>query len=373
MSSADRQASVPTATSSSGSESPPLGFLLGPLAASAKWLLIAPLLAGLLTFAGSYLIAPVYTARATFLPPQSPQSNAAVALATLGTLGSLAGVGGALRLPADQYAALLQSETVKLRIVERFALTQVYGVSLKSDASEQLDKRMRVNVGRRDGMVSIDVDDHSPERAAQIANTLVEELRAVSAQLALTEAQQRRRFFETQLRQTRDRLAAAQQALQSSGFDASAVRAEPRATAEGFARLQAEVTAAEVRLQALRSRLTDQAPEVQSQLSALTALRAQLSRVEAPSPAAADAPGADYVGRYREFKYQEVLFEMFSRQYELARLDEAREGALIQVVDAATPPERKSRPRRTLFMLVGAATGLVVALLVAFARRPRVT
>jgi uncharacterized protein involved in exopolysaccharide biosynthesis len=185
----------------------------------------------------------------------------------------------------------------------------------------------------------------------------VDELRRLTSMLALTEAQQRRVFFEQQLGQTRDKLAAAQVALQEGGFSAGALKAEPRAAAESYAKLRAEVTAAEVRLQTIRRSLADNAPEVQQQLSLVSALRAELQKLEASSDVARE-PG--YVGRYREFKYQETLFDLFARQFELARLDESREGVLIQVVDVATPPERKSKPKRTLVAIV---TTVVTALL----------
>jgi uncharacterized protein involved in exopolysaccharide biosynthesis len=180
----------------------------------------------------------------------------------------------------------------------------------------------------------------------------------MTANLALTEAQQRRLFFEGQLNQTRTRLTQAQQALQSSGFSQGALRADAKASAEGYARLRAEVTAAEVRLQTLRRSLADSAPEVQQTLSALTALRSQLNRLES----AADSNGApDYVSKFREFKYQETMFELFARQYELARVDESREGALIQVVDEAKPAERKAKPRRATISILAALAALVAA------------
>jgi uncharacterized protein involved in exopolysaccharide biosynthesis len=149
----------------------------------------------------------------------------------------------------------------------------------------------------------------------------------------------------------------AQLALQKSGFNQGAIKAEPKAAAEGYARLKAEVTAAEVRLQAMRGSLADDTPEVRQQQAALAALRAQLSRLEQSTEGGV---GADYVGKYREFKYQETLFELFARQYEMARVDESREGALIQVVDIATPPEKKTRPARALTAIVATLVSFVI-------------
>jgi uncharacterized protein involved in exopolysaccharide biosynthesis len=333
--------------------------LLLPLVGAWKLLVIGPILVCILAYGVALLIAPTFTARTTFLPPQQQQSTAASALASLGALSSLAGAAG-VRTPADQYVALLQSRNVEDRLVESFKLVEVYGAPHATKARELLERKTRIAAGRKDGIITIDVDDVSPQRAADIANAYVVELGRVTAHLALTEAQQRRVLFEGQLRQTRDRLTAAQLQLQSSGFNASTLRAEPKAMAEGYARLRAEVTAAEVRSQALRRTLTDSAPEVQQQLATLSALRSELLRQEAKLEPEASA---DYIGKYREFKYQETLFELFARQYEMARLDESKEGALIQVIDRAEPPVVRSAPFRTTIALTAAAAAAVVLLL----------
>jgi uncharacterized protein involved in exopolysaccharide biosynthesis len=154
--------------------------------------------------------------------------------------------------------------------------------------------------------------------------------------------------------------------LQASGLTQGALKAEPKAAAEGYARLKAEVTAAEVRLQTLRSSLTETAVEVQQQQQALAALRSQLAKLEQSTDVQG---GPDYVSKYREFKYQETLFELFARQYELARADESREGALVQVVDQATPPERKSGPKRAVTAIVATLlTGLGLGMYVMLRR-----
>lgn len=330
--------------------------LIVPLAARWKALVLVPLLAGGLAAGALYFVVqPTFTARTSILPPQQQQSAAASALASIGALAGLAG-GGGLRTPADQYVALMQSATVTDKLIDRFKLLDVYEVDFRSDARRVLGENVRITVGKKDGLLSIEVDDKSPRRAADMANAHVEELRALTSTLAITEAQQRRAFFERQLQSTRDKLTAAQQALQASGFSQGALRAEPKAAAEGYARIKAEVTASEVRLQALRSTFADNAPEVAAQQSVVSSLRAQLARAEQ----ATDLSGApDYIGKYRDYKYQETLFELFSRQYELARIDESREGALIQVVDTAVPPDKKSKPKRVLLTLVAVLASLL--------------
>ncbi len=322
------------------------------------WLLVVgPLLSGALALGITMLIAPTFTARTSFMPPQQGQSAAASALASLGSLAGLAGGGAGTRNSADQYVALMQSVTVSDRLIERFKLLETYELPLRVDARGELAKNVRISVGKKDGLITVEVDDKSAQRAADIANRYVDELRQMTSTLAVTEAQQRRAFFERQLQQSQGRLVQAQQTLQASGFNPGALKAEPKAAAESYARLKAEATAVEVRLQILRGSLADDTPEVRQQQAALAALRAQLARAEQSSDTAG---GPDYVSKYRDFKYQETLFDLYARQLELAKLDESREGSLIQVVDPATPPEKKSKPRPAYAAI---STTLVMAVL----------
>ena len=352
-------------------ESASLLELAVPLAERWKLLTIGSIVAGLIAYGVTWLIPPTYTATTTFLPPQQQQSAANALLSSLGSLAGLAGASANLRTPADQYVALMQSATVSDRIIEQFKLMDVYDKKYRVDARKELAGNAHFNVGKKDGLITVEVDDKSPQRAAEIANRLVEELRRMTDTIAVTEAQQRRKFFELQLRQTQEKLVQAQQALQASGFTQGALKAEPKSAAESYARLKAEVTAAEVRLQTLRGTLSDASAEVQQQQNALAALRGQLARLETQTSSVQGA--ADYVSKYREFKYQETLFDLFAKQYELARVDESREGALIQVVDPATPPERKSKPKRAIITLASMLlAGLALSAWLVFVRRKKI-
>lgn len=338
--------------------------ILAAIRANLLKLILWPVAAGLLAFGGASLMKPIFTANTSFMPPQQAQSAAASALASLGSLASLTG-GGGMRSSADQYVALMQSVTIADRLIDQFKLMDVYEAEFRIDARAELKAKTRFSIGKKDGLISIQVDDTSPKRAADIANRYVDELRLLTDKLAVTEAQQRRMFFEAHLQQTRNQLAQAQRELQASGFNAGAMKAEPKAAVEAYARLRAEVAAAEITLTTLRASLVDSAPEIQQQLAMLGGLRGQLAKAEA---AAAPASESDYVGKYREFKYQESLFDMYARQFELARVDEGREGGLIQVVDPATPPEKKSKPRRALIALGGAGIALAGLLIFIYLR-----
>ena len=327
-----------------------------------RLLILAPLAAGLAALGISFAIAPTYTATVKFLPPQQQQSAAASMLASLGALGGLAGAASGLKNPADQYLAFLKSRSVQDALIERFDLMQRYEAKLRDDARKDLQNRARASSGK-DGLISLEVDDKDPKFAADLANAHVEELHKLLARLAVTEAQQRRVFFEKQLQASRDNLTRAEQALKASGVNASSLKATPQAAVEGVARLKASVTAQEVKIAAMRGYLSESAPDFRQALTELSAMRAQLARLEKEEPTVQG--GGDYIGKFRDFKYHETLFELFAKQYELARVDESREGALIQVLDVAQPPERKAKPKKALIAVITTlATGFALLLFV---------
>lgn len=326
-----------------------------------KLLTVVPLLGALVALGVSFLIAPTYTAATSFLVPQQQQSAAAAMLQGLGALGGLAGAAGGLKNPGDQYIAFVKSRSVQDALVNKFSLKERYKVDLHEDALIALSKKVVINAGK-DGLIKIEVDDFDAAFSAQLANAHVEELRTLLSRLAVTEAQQRRAFYEKQLERAKAKLSEAQSTLQRSGIQEGALRVEPRMAAEAYARLKAEVTAAQVKLQSMRTYFAEQAVEFKMAQANLVALTSQLNKTESNNVAAADDV---YVAKYRDFKYQETLFDMFAKQFELAKLDEAREGALIQVVDKAQTPERKSKPKKALIaVLTGLSVGLLMLIFV---------
>jgi len=328
-----------------------------------RLLVLGPLAAGLVALGISFVVPPTFTATTRFLPPQQQQSAMASMLGQLGALGGLAGAAAGIKNPADQYVALLQSETVANAIIDRFKLLDRYEAEFKQDVRKTLTGITSVKAGK-DGIIQLDFDDKDPAFAAQVANAYVTELGSVLNRLALTEAQQRRQFFEKQLEQTKQNLTRAQQALQAVGINANALKSDPQAAVTLVAQLQAQIAAKEVQLGAMRGYLTPSAPDFRQVQNELVALRVQLTKAESATSSSASAgTNADYVARYRDFKYHETLFELFAKQYELARVDEAREGAVIQVVDPAMPPERKSKPKKALIaVLTTLATGFMLLL-----------
>lgn len=341
--------------------------ILQVVADNIKLLIIGPLLVGVLALGGSFLMSPTYTAVTQFLPPQQQQSAAASMLASLGSLGGLAGAASGLKNPADQYVAFLKSQTLQSALVDEFKLMDYYESTLKADALASLNANTRVNAGK-DGLIKIEFDDKNPEFSAKVANAYVEQLRLLLGRLAVTEAQNRRIFFEKQLQEAKRNMIAAEQALQSGGVDARSLKMKPEAAIEGLAKLQAQVAAQEVKVASMRGYLTEQAPEFKQAIIELSALRAQLSRIEGNKNTSVQNDDG-YVARFREFKYHETLFDLFAKQYELAKIDEAREGAVIQVLDVAVTPEKKSKPKKALIAVMATLATVFVLLIFVFVRQ----
>ncbi len=330
-----------------------------------RLLVVGPLVCGLVALGYSFTIPPIYTAKTQFLPPQQQQSSAAGMLASLGALGGLAGAATGLKSPAGQYIAFMNSVSVQDALIERFKLFEKYEAKLKIDARMALTGSVRIASGK-DGLISVEVDDKDPKFAADLANAHIEELRNLLGRLAVTEAQQRRMFFEKQLQITKENFTKADLALKSSGINSSVLKSSPASALEAVARLKAGISVQEVKLGTMRNYLTESSPDFKQALSELSSLKSQLAKAEKEEPASKDA--SDYVARYREFKYQETMFELFAKQFELAKVDESREGALIQVLDIAEPPERKAKPKKAMIAMIATLASGFALLLFVFIR-----
>lgn len=332
-----------------------------------KLLILLPCMAAAMAIALSFLITPTYMAKTVLLPPQQQQNNGVAMLQSLGGLAGLAGASANIKNFADQYVSLLQSNIVSDRILEKYKFNEIYKKDTKQGLRDELNSNLRITIGKKDGLMTIEFEDADKTLAASVANEYVNQLRRITSELAITDAQQRRLFYENQLHQTKDKLNAAQKELQSSGINQGVMRAEPRSAVESYWQLKAQITSAEVRLQELRTTFTDSSPEVKRLIRSIDALKAQMQKVEG---ADVNEPGSEYLSKYREFKYQEALFDMFAKQFEIAKLDEAKEGPLIQVVDIASPPERKNRPKRGVLALIAALAAELLALAVVLLVKP---
>ena len=322
------------------------------------------------------LLPPVFTARASFLAPGSQQQGGgAAALAALGSLGGIAGgLGGGLgKTPDDLYVALLKSESVLRGLDQRFNLKAHYEVDTNEALRRVFPTYVRVNSDKKSGVIAVEVDDTDPKFAAELANAHEGEVTKLLGRLAVSEAQLRRAFFEKQLQETKENLVKAEQSLQSVQEKSGVIVLDKQAEAliTNAALLRAQISEREVQLRVLRTSATEQNPAVMRLNSELRGLRSELARMEssqggAPG-SAVDMPvgripeaAVDYVRARRELKLQETLLEGMVRQYEIAKLDEAKEGPNLQQVDVALPPDHKSRPARALIVLASALLALLL-------------
>lgn len=337
-----------------------------------------PLVVAIVAAIVSLVMTPIYTGTARILPPQQSQSAAA---ALLGSLGAAAGIAGAtlgIKNPNDLYVGMIRSRTVADRLIERFALRAAYDADTADDARKALDKRTFVNAGK-DGIIVIEVEDEDPKKAAAMANAYVEEIDRLNDTLAITEASQRRLFYEKQLKAAKDGLAGAEVELRKTQERTGLIKLDEQGKAiiEAVARLRAEIAAREVQAGAMRTFATERNPDYVRLQQELAGMRAELAKLEKASSAGGDVlvptgkvpeAGLEYLRRLRDVKYYETVFELIAKQYELARLDEARDVSIIQVLDKAVPAERRTRPKRALITLLSGAVALFVAVLAAFLR-----
>lgn len=362
-------ASAPAAAVAPAEDDIDLLDLLQVVVDNLRLLVVVPLLAGLAALAITFAIKPTFTATTKFMPPLPGQGSAQMMLQSLGALGGLAGAAAGIKNPNDQFIAFLGSESVSNALIARFKLKERYGAEINYKAQMELTELSKFISGK-DGLITVEVEDHDPVFAASLANAYTEELGNLLKRLAITEAQYRRVFFEKQLAETKVKLAGAEQAIRASGVNSSVLRQSPEASIRVVAELQARIAAQQIKLTSLRGYLAETAPEFKLAQIEIGALRAQLAKAEASTaPGTPNEGDVNYLARYRDVKYFESLFDFFARQYEAAKTDEAREGTTIQVVDPALPPERKSKPKRGAIAALTALSAGILMLLFVFFRQ----
>ena len=313
------------------------------------------------------LLPNIYTAKTVMMPPQQQQSGAASALASLGGLAGLAGAAAGIKSPDEMYVAFMQSEGLQNTIIEKLKLQERYDEKTLVDTRKELKSNVRISPDKKSGLITIEADDKDPAFAAQLANLHVDELRVLLGRLAVTDAQQRRMFYEQQIKKVQAELAEAEQSFRQakaqSGMQVTAVLAESgvRASAE----LRGQIAAREVQMSAMSRFATAQNPDVQRLGSELSALRGQLNKLEQGSGVleASTPLQQQAVKYYRDVKVQEAMLEVLIKQYELARVDEAKEGPLLQQLDVASAPERSAKPKRAVIILLSVLCGLFLSLL----------
>jgi tyrosine-protein kinase Etk/Wzc len=347
-----------------------------------RFMLAAVVVAAIVVFG---VMKPMYTAEATFLPPQTaPGSGIAQLAGQLGSLGALGALSG-VKSSSEVYLGILGSRTIADTLIKQYGLQKVYGTKKLSDTTKKLKSRSSFETGKNT-LITISVEDHDAKRAADMANSYLDALREQNGRLALTEAGQRRLFFEQQLEREKNALADAEVELKKTQEQTGLIApgGQAQVEIETIAQTRAQITSLQVEMASLKQGATDENPAVVRLQTQISDLQQQLRRLENDpanrqpgniQPPTSKIPGLalEYVRKQREVKYNEVLFEMIAKQYEAARLDESRESPVLQVVDRALVPDKKSGPPRLVLMFLscflGAFVGAVYVILASFIRR----
>lgn len=329
----------------------------------------------------AFLIPKRYQTIVRLMPPDNNMNPYALALASggMGRVGaSMPGLAAdllGLKTTGAVFIGILHSRTLQDRLIERFSLRSVYGVPLMQDARRVLDDNTDVSEDRKSGIIVITVTDTNPQRAQALGEAYIEELNRLVSQLSTSGARREREFIETRLKTVKEDLEAAEKALgEFSSKNATLdVREQGRAMVEAAATLEGNLIAAESELKMLQEIYTDQNVRVRSAQARVNELRQQLNKLggsgasaggdtnssmEGGYPTLRQLPliGTTYADLYRRVKIQETVFEALSQQYELAKVQEAKEIPTVKVLDPPAVPERKSYPPR---LLLTVASGLV--------------
>ena len=351
--------------------------LLTALAKHKLLILGLPFVVAAITAGYSLTLPSIFTATTKIMQPQGP-SGVSATLAQLASLGGLVGGGGSsgVRNPNDVFIAMLKSRTVADSLNQRFDLSKRWSIDKKfsSVLYEELEKVTKIT-SSKDGVIAISVENTDPRFAADLANAYVEELTKFSDVLAVTESSQRRLFFERQFALAKDNLAKAEvqarKALQSGGL--VKVDDQGRAMVEATARLRGQISVKEVQISAMRSFAAERNPDLVLAQRELEAMKTELGRIEGTGGPARSTKGANDLGSdnlrlLREVKYREAIFELLARQYELAKLEESKDSNIIQVMDKAIEPDRRSKPKRTQMVLLAAFVAFLFSVFWVLAR-----
>ncbi|MGC9198627.1 MAG: GumC family protein [Acidobacteriaceae bacterium] len=332
----------------------------------------------------SLLLPARYTATTTLLPPASSNSVSSMLASQLGSLGGMAAMAGgglSLKNPNDRYVSMLRSQTVEDLMVKRYGLMKEYHAHYLSDARKDFEAHATVDGDGKDGLIHISIEDHDPRKAAEMANGYVEAYRYLSQHLAISEASQRRLFFQQELQDAKNNLADAEVALEQTELKTGIIQpdSEERALIDSAATLRAQITALNVQIQGMQTYATGENAQLIQAQQELAGLQAELAKLggssEAMGGGAEDAfllpkgvipkDEMEYIRRLRDVKYDETIFDILAKQFEMAKLDEAKEGALIQVIDPAVVPDRRSFPKRGLIVIVSTVLGLFFGIFLA--------
>jgi capsule polysaccharide export protein KpsE/RkpR len=346
------------------------------LAKCAAWGAAAALLIAL-------IIPSRYASTTRLMPPDSPGGQSMAMLASIAGKvgGNLASLGGDLlgmSTSADLFAGVLQSRTVQNDLISKFDLREVYGQRRWVDARKELESRTNVSIDRKSGILTIRVTDHDPARASALAQEYVTQLNAVVTQLNTSSAHRERVFLEERLDQVKTELESAEKDFSqfASKNGAIDIKEQGKAMVEAAAILEGQLIAAQTELQGLRQIYTDQNVRVRETQARVDELHRQLLKMGGKQEPPGDTPSKDddfypsirklpllgvaYADLYRRMRIEETVFETLTQQYEIAKVQEAKEVPSVKVLDPPEIPEKKVFPPRILLVVLGALIALLI-------------
>ncbi|WP_254926527.1 Wzz/FepE/Etk N-terminal domain-containing protein [Janthinobacterium sp. PC23-8] len=343
------------------------------LAKHKKLIFLFPLIAAIVMAGVTMTLPNIYKASTKLLPPQQAQSSASALLSQLG--GVAAAVGGSgMKNPNDLYIGMLRSRTISDQLAKKFNLMSVYQTNSAEKVRNILAENTMITSGK-EGLITIEVEDKDRKLVSSLANGYVEELLKLTKVLAVTEAGQRRMFFERQLEISKNNLEAAEKTLKGAldTHGVISVDSDSRVIVETIGRLRAQVSAKQIQLASMQAFVTENNQDYKRAQEELTSLRSELYKLENGRPETAaqqkgnDNPvGLQNIKILRDLKYNQMLHELLSKQYEMARLDEAKDVSVIQVLDTAIEPENKVKPARLSLVVVATVLALFAAISWAF-------
>ena len=346
-----------------------------------RFLLKLTLLGAVCSAILSLLLPLRFEATARVMPPDSGGNLALLSMLAdkAGPLGGLAGDMLGVKSSSDLLVGILTSNTLEDRVIGRFDLKKVYGLKYQEDVRTRLMDNTGISVDRKNGILSITVTDRKPDRAAAIANSFVDELNTLSAQLSTSAARREREFLEERLGQVSQDLEQAEKKL--SQFSSKNATINPqeqgKAMVEAAAQLQGRLIAAQAQLEGIRTIYSDNSARVRAVKAEIAKLQQEIAAMggkagleseENPDqlyPTLRQLPllGVTWADLYRQAKVQEAVFEVLTKQYELAKVQEAKEIPSIKMLDRAGVPQKKSFPPRTILTITGTFFAFVFGVL----------
>lgn len=348
------------------------------LAKHKKLILLITFGVAIITAIISLIMTPIYRAETKILPPQPSSSITSQMLSQLEGMAGLVGTSLGIKGKNEIFVELLKSRPVLDRIIDRFDLMNAYKAEYRDDARNILLGALKVRSDRKSGIITVGVEDKDPKKAADMANAFIEELKKLNKKLAITKASQRRLFFEDQLKDAKESLILAEESMKQFQEKTGALKldAQTQAVIDGISQLRAQIAAKEVQLKVMKTYATPQNPDLQRVMEELRGMKEQLAKLEAkkgghnPDPlmptGRVPEVGTEYMRKLRDLKFYEKLYELLLKQYEAAKLDEAREPILIQVIEKAIPPKMRVKPKRRLMVMIATVTALFFSIFIAF-------